>query len=60
MTDHAWVLLPSGCQLDLLALHPCAWADRGRASTMSDNRAGMDMARQTDPEAVPRVAYEDP
>ncbi len=30
MTEHAWMLLPSGRQLDLLAPHPCAWTDRGK------------------------------
>ena len=35
MTGHAWVLLPSGRQLDLLAPHPCAWTDRDLAVRLS-------------------------
>ena len=26
MSDRAWILLPSGKQLDLLAPDPCEWA----------------------------------
>ena len=35
MTGHAWMLLPSGRQLDLLAPHPCAWTDRDLAVRLS-------------------------
>ena len=35
MTGHAWVLLPSGRQLDLLAQHPCAWTDGDLAVRLS-------------------------
>lgn len=55
MTGQAWMLLPSGRQLDLLALHPCARTDRGKGhqrwlTTWRGSRP--------DPEAVRRVAYE--
>ena len=35
MTEHAWMLLPSGRQLDLLIPHPCAWTDRDLALRLS-------------------------
>ena len=35
MTNHAWVLLPSGRHLDLLVPHPCAWTDRDLAVRLS-------------------------
>ena len=35
MADRAWVLLPSGRQLDLLTPDPAAWSDRDLAISLS-------------------------
>lgn len=35
MTGHAWMLLPSGRQLDFLNPHPCAWTDKDLAVRLS-------------------------
>lgn len=52
MTEHAWMLLPSGRQLDLLAPHRCAWTDRDLAVRLSRTYRWCSNTRWANPLSV--------